>query len=427
MRIAIWLLTFLLVATLTVAAGQAPAPQDQDLLGPLKRFSQVLDLVEDHYVRPVTREELINGAVEGMLQRLDPHSAFMSKDDFKEMQISTQGEFGGIGIEITLQNGRLTVISPIEDTPAYKAGMKSGDVILEIDGAPTQDITLVEAVKKIRGPKGSKVELTILRKGGNAPDKVSLMRDTIPIKSARSETLEDGYLYLRLTRFNENTTEEMKKILKKAGGKAAVKGVVLDLRNNPGGLLDQAVSVADAFLPAGNVVYIQGRDPASRKDFNAKTQADDIDAPMVVLINAGSASASEIVAGALQDRDRALLVGEKTFGKATVQTVIPLADESGIKLTTALYYTPKGRSIQAQGIEPDMAVPFEAPHEDEGKSGMGVLREEDLTRHIENLNGKAQNGTGGRNQEAGDLLRRDNQLRLALQLVKQLPRLKQIK
>jgi carboxyl-terminal processing protease len=427
MRITIWILTFLLVATLTVAAGQAPAPQDQDLLGPLKRFSQVLDLVEDHYVRPVTREELINGAIEGMLQRLDPHSAFMSKDDFKEMQISTQGEFGGIGIEITLQNGRLTVISPIEDTPAYKAGMKTGDIILEIDGAPTQDITLVEAVKKIRGPKGSKVELTILHKGGNAPDKVSLVRDTIPIKSAKSETLEDGYLYLRLTRFNENTTEEMKKLLKKAGGKAAVKGVVLDLRNNPGGLLDQAVSVADAFLPAGNVVYIQGRDPASRKDFNAKTSADDIDAPMVVLINAGSASASEIVAGALQDRDRALLVGEKTFGKATVQTVIPLADESGIKLTTALYYTPKGRSIQAQGIDPDMAVPFEAPREDDGKAILGVLREQDLSGHIETQTEKARNEAKDKTPEAADMLKRDNQIRLALQLVKQLPRLKQIK
>lgn len=427
MRITIWILTFVLVAGLTVAAGQAPAPQEQDLFGPLKRFSQVLDLVEDHYVRPVTRDELINGAIEGMLQRLDPHSAFMTKEDFKEMQISTQGEFGGIGIEITLQNGRLTVISPIEDTPAYKAGMMAGDIILEIDGQPTQDITLMDAVKQIRGPKGTKVELTILHKGGNAPVKVSLVRDTIPIRSAKSETLEDGYVYLRLTRFNENTTEEMRKLLKKAGGKADIKGVVLDLRNNPGGLLDQAVSVADAFLPAGTVVYIQGRDAESRKDFNAKTSADDIDAPMVVLINAGSASASEIVAGALQDRDRAILVGEKTFGKATVQTVIPLADESGIKLTTALYYTPKGRSIQAQGIEPDMAIPFEAPREDDGKTGMGVLREADLAGHIENQNGKDGDAGKGKSPEADGLLKRDNQLRMALQLVKQLPRLKQIK
>ena len=427
MRITIWILSLLLVASLTVASGQAPAPQDQDFLGPLKRFSQVLDLVEDHYVRPVTREELINGAIEGMLQRLDPHSTFMGKDDFKEMQISTQGEFGGIGIEITLQNGRLTVISPIEDTPAYKAGMKTGDIILEIDGQATQDITLVEAVKKIRGLKGTKVELTILHKGGNTPEKVTLVRDTIPIRSAKSETLEDGYLYLRLTRFNENTTDEMRKLIKKAGGKAALKGVVLDLRNNPGGLLDQAVSVADAFLPAGTVVYIQGRDASSRKDFNAKSQADDIEAPMVVLINAGSASASEIVAGALQDRDRALLVGEKTFGKATVQTVIPLSDESGIKLTTALYYTPKGRSIQAQGIEPDMAIPFEAPRDDEGKAGLGVVREEDLSGHIENQNGKGNSGAKDKNPEAAGLLKRDNQLRLALQLVKQLPRLKQIK
>lgn len=427
MRITIWILTFVLVAGLTVAAGQAPAPQEQDLFGPLKRFSQVLDLVEDHYVRQVTRDELINGAIEGMLQRLDPHSAFMTKEDFKEMQISTQGEFGGIGIEITLQNGRLTVISPIEDTPAYKAGMLAGDIILEIDGQPTQDITLMDAVKQIRGPKGTKVDLTILHKGGNAPVKVSLVRDTIPIRSAKSETLEDGYLYLRLTRFNENTTEEMRKLLKKAGGKAGIKGVVLDLRNNPGGLLDQAVSVADTFLPAGTVVYIQGRDADSRKDFNAKTSADDIDAPMVVLINAGSASASEIVAGALQDRDRAILVGEKTFGKATVQTVIPLADESGIKLTTALYYTPKGRSIQAQGIEPDMAIPFEAPREDDGKTGLGALREADLAGHIANQNGDGGGTSKAKNPEADGLLKRDNQLRMALQLVKQLPRLKQIK
>jgi carboxyl-terminal processing protease len=424
MRILLWIISFLIVSSLAAATNGQP-PAEEDLYAPLKRFSQVLDLVEDHYVREVTREELINGAIEGMLQKLDPHSAFMTKDTFKEMQISTSGEFGGIGIEITLRDGRLTVISPIEDTPAAKAGMKSGDIILEIDGQSTQDIDLVQAVKLIRGPKGSTVKMTILHEGGRAPEKLDILRDTIPILSAKSQGLDEGYLYLRLTRFNEKTTEEMSAAIRNYAKKSQLKGIVLDLRNNPGGLLDQAVSVADAFLSEGNIVYIQGRDQSSRKDFNATSSKEDLRVPMVVLINAGSASASEIVAGALQDQNRALLVGEKTFGKATVQTIIPLVDESGIKLTTALYYTPSGRSIQAQGIEPDMLVPFEEPAEENGDKP-GAMREANLSRHIETNPAGGENAKGELNGEAAEMLQRDNQLRLAYQFVRQLPRLRQI-
>ena len=349
MRLATWIGALLVIALLTLSTGPTMATQ-VDPYAPLKRFSQVLDLIENNYVREVPREELINGAIKGMLTDLDPHSSFMPPEDFKEMQISTSGAFGGVGIEISIKDGRLMVITPIEDTPAYDAGVQAGDLILEIDGTSTQDITLIEAVKIIRGPKGSKVKLTILHKDSNKPETVAIERATIPIRGAKSEVLGDGYLYLRLIRFNENTTHEMRSAIKKYRKSHDLQGIILDMRNNPGGLLDQAVSVADTFLSKGNIVYIQGRDKAGRKDFDARPSAGDVDVPLVVLINAGSASASEIVAGALQDHNRALLVGERTFGKATVQTVIPLSDGSGIRMTTALYYTPSGRSIQAEGL-----------------------------------------------------------------------------
>ncbi|BBD08038.1 S41 family peptidase [Desulfovibrio ferrophilus] len=424
MRLATWTGTFLVVALLTLSTGPSMANQE-DPYAPLKRFSQVLDLVETNYVREVPREDLINGAIRGMLEDLDPHSMFMAPEDFQEMQISTSGEFGGIGIEISIRDGRLTVIAPIEDTPADKAGLQAGDLILEIDGDSTQDITLIEAVKKIRGPKGSEVNLTILHKGEGKPLTVPIERATIPILGAKSEVLESGYLYLRLTRFNENTTREMRAAIKKTKKKGELKGIILDMRNNPGGLLEQAVSVADTFLSKGNIVYIQGREKDNRKDFDARPSSGDVDVPMVVLINAGSASASEIVAGALQDHNRALLVGERTFGKATVQTVIPLSDGSGIKLTTALYYTPSGRSIQAEGIAPDLVYPFEAPSEKEERGK--VMRERDLSGHIETNNGAKGKDKQTITDKAKEMLERDNQLRMALQLVKKLPSLSLIK
>jgi len=411
------------LALVTVAVA-APKPQPQeDRFAPLKRFSQVMDLVENHYVKPVTRNELIDGAIVGMLQQLDPHSSFLSKDEFKEMQVSTSGEFGGIGIEISMENGRLTVISPIDDTPADKAGIKAGDVILEIEGESTQDMTLVDAVQKIRGPKGKPVALTLLHRDQQKPFKVKVVRDTIPIVSVKSNEIDPGILYIRLTRFNENTTPELRQALAdylKSG--QPLKGVILDLRNNPGGLLEQAVNVSDTFLSSGKIVSIKGKTPDQQKDFEAKAEPGDVTAPLVVLINAGSASASEIVAGALKDHKRAILVGEKTFGKGSVQTVIPLSDGSGIKLTTALYYTPNGRSIQAEGIEPDFMVPLQDSESDRDKlSANHQFRERDLTRHLENKKKKKAGASDDPKQKLLDQLERDNQLKLALELVKYFP------
>ena len=426
MRYTLWIVSLCLVLSLTVSTGPSMA-QDEGRFEALKRFSQVVDMVERYYVRDVTRKELVDGAVRGLLQELDPHSTYMDREEFTEMQENTSGKFTGIGIEITMQNGRLMVVSPIEDTPADKSGLRSGDLILEIEGESTQDITLLDAVKKIRGPKGTPVELTILHKNEQVPVKVSIVRDTIPILSVKSEVLEPGFAYLRLTRFNEHTTSEMMDALRKAEkAPEGLKGVVLDLRNNPGGLLDQAVSVADAFIADGKIVYTQGKDPKSNKDYLAGKDAGDLDCPMVVLINAGSASASEIVAGALQDHKRALLVGERTFGKGSVQTIIPLSDGTGVRLTTALYYTPSGRSIQAEGIEPDIAIPFEQPApKDKDEAALSVMREKDLSGHLEN-NGKKKKASKNGNEKARAMLERDNQLRLALQLVKQLPKIKNL-
>ncbi|QLA15831.1 S41 family peptidase [Desulfolutivibrio sulfoxidireducens] len=414
------ILTVLVISTATQFAWAAP--QEEDRFAPLKRFSQVMDLVENHYVKNVTRGELIDGAIVGMLQQLDPHSSFLTKEEFKEMQVSTSGEFGGIGIEISLENGRLTVISPIDDTPADKAGVKAGDIILEIDDQPTQDMTLVDAVQKIRGPKGKPVGLTILHKDAQKPIKVRIVRDTIPIISVKKTELEPGYLLLRVSRFNENTTAELKDALKDYGKSGApLKGIILDLRNNPGGLLEQAVSVSDLFLPSGKIVSIKGKNNDQRKDFEARGESGEVTAPVVALINAGSASASEIVAGALQDHKRALLIGEKTFGKGSVQTVIPLSDGSGIKLTTALYYTPNGRSIQAEGIEPDFKVPLQdTTSERDVTNGLHQFREKDLSRHLEN-NKNAKAGGDDPAQKVREQLDRDNQLKLALELVKTVP------
>jgi len=412
-----------LIVCLAVGSVALAAKNDEDRFAPLKRFSQVMDLVENHYVKPVTRNELIDGAIVGMLQQLDPHSSFLSKEEFKEMQVSTSGEFGGIGIEISMENGRLTVISPIDDTPAEKAGLKAGDVILEIDGQLTQDMTLIDAVQKIRGPKGKPVSLTVIHKDQQKPFKVSVVRDTIPIISVKSNEVEPGYLYIRLSRFNENTTIELNQALAdyKKGGKQ-LKGVILDLRNNPGGLLEQAVNVADVFLPSGQIVSIKGKNADQEKVFSAKGDGADQTSPLVVLINAGSASASEIVAGALKDHKRALLVGEKTFGKGSVQTVIPLSDGSGIKLTTALYYTPNGRSIQAEGIEPDFMVPLQDNGSDGDKLAANhQFRERDLSRHLENKRKKKAGTSDDPKQKLLEQLARDNQLKLALELVKYFP------
>jgi len=409
-----------IVFLLFALAGTPSLSKATDPYATLKQFSQIMDLIEKSYVQDVNRDELVKGAIEGMITSLDPHSAYLDKEAFKDMQAETSGEFSGVGIEITMQNGRLTVVSPIEDTPAFRAGLKAGDIILEIDGEMTQDITIMDAVHKIRGPKGTEVELTILHKDAAKPEKITVERDVIPMHSVKSRVLEKGFLYVRITNFNENTTSELKKALDKPKGE--VEGIVLDLRNNPGGLLNQAVSVADSFLEDGRVVYTKGRQEKAQMSFSAQADESDVEVPMVVLINAGSASASEIVSGALQDHKRALIIGERSFGKGSVQTIIPLPDGSGIKLTTARYYTPNGRSIQAEGIVPDVVVPFVPSQEsDAAEQPFAMLREKDLEGHLDN--GAGQNG-GEKTESNGEaqlLLKRDNQLRIALQLVKSLP------
>ncbi|MCR4665854.1 MAG: S41 family peptidase [Desulfovibrio sp.] len=401
-----------------------------DKYASLRRFSQVLDLVEHHYVKEVPQGELINGALRGLLQGLDPHSTFMNSEEYKEMQETTSGEFYGVGIEISMENNQVVVVTPIEDTPAFRAGIKAGDMILTIDGQSTQELSLQEVVSRIRGPKGTEVELTVIHSDDKKPETVRIVRDSIPLHSVKSKQLEEGYYWIRLTRFSDNTTDDLKKALKdaiKASKSTGLKGIVLDLRNNPGGLLDQAVSVADTFLSEGSIVSIKGRTSKERV-YEAKRQKDDVLCPLVCLINAGSASASEIVAGALRDRNRALILGERSFGKGSVQNIIPLPDGSGLKLTVALYYTPSGSSIQAEGIVPDMEVVFEVPKaEDKSSSPRFMVREQDLNRHLENTKDKKQEVSKGKNDEIKEQLARDNQLRMALQMVKALPRIRDIK
>lgn len=421
MRVVHWVGTVVLLFFLAITFSQGMAT-DEERYSPLKRFSQVLDLVERYYVQDVERPEMIEGAIKGMLLELDPHSSFMNQDAFQDMQIETSGEFTGIGIEISIVDGRLTVVSPIEDTPAFRAGLKSGDQILEVDGQSTQDITIMDAVKLIRGPRGSEVDLTILSKGEKAPRIVTISRDVIPVHTVKMFELEPGVLLIRLTSFKENTMDDLRVALSEYD-EEPLTGLILDLRNNPGGLLNQAVAVADAFLDEGKIVYTKGKAAQSEMDFDASTATLDRQTPMVVLINAGSASASEIVAGALQDHQRALIMGERTFGKGSVQTIIPLADGSGIKLTTAIYYTPNGRSIQAKGIAPDISVEFMAQNQDRNATGMSIVREGDLTRHLETEQSE-DTPTGLPETQVQEMLERDNQLRMALEMVKALPRLR---
>lgn len=388
----------------------------------LRRFSQVLDMVEQYYVKDVTQKDLVDGALKGMLQSLDPHSTLLSVDEFQKMQESTSGEFFGVGIEITTENGQVLVVSPIEDTPGHKAGLRSGDIILSIDGQYTLEMTLSEAADRMRGKRGTEVELVVLHKGEQKPVTMRIKRDVIPLVSVKSRELEPGYYWVRLTRFSGHTTRDLQDAIKQARSKGDVKGIVLDLRNNPGGLLDESVSVADVFLSNGVIVSMRGRDMGSERVYKAKSQGTDVDAPMVVLVNAGSASAAEIVAGALRDQKRALILGERSFGKGTVQNVIPMPDGTGLKLTVAMYYTPSGKSIQAEGIVPDFEVLWEEPKE-QGDPGL-YLREQDLSRHLEQ--GDKKEKAKAQDDEVKTFLARDNQLRMGLQFVKTLPALREL-
>lgn len=370
----------------------APLPVDE-----LRAFSTVFGLIKQTYVEPVEDKKLINEAIKGMVAGLDPHSSYLDADEFKDLQTSTQGEFGGLGIEITMEGGLVKVISPIEDTPAYRAGIKSGDFIVKIDDTQVQGLTSNEAVGKMRGPSGTSVTLTILRKGETKPLIISLKRAVIKTQSVKFKLAEPGYGYIRITQFQERTTEDLAKAIEALyrENKTPLKGIVLDLRNDPGGLLNSAVGVSGAFLPDDAlVVYTEGRTEdakirltAGKEAFFKNTPKDVKTVPLVVLVNGGSASASEIVAGALQDHKRALVVGTQTFGKGSVQTIIPIDSKTAVKLTTARYFTPAGRSIQAKGIVPDIEVEEATLN---GKEDNGLrIREVDLDRHLNNPNDKA--------------------------------------
>jgi carboxyl-terminal processing protease len=352
----------------------------------IKIFNEVFDMVKKNYVEEVDSSKLIQGAINGMIRSLDPHSSFMTPDLYKELEVETQGQFGGIGIEITILKDVLTVVSPIEGTPAFNAGIKSGDQIIRIDGKTTKDITIMEAVKKLRGPKDTKVIITIMRDDMSTSKDITLTRAVIQIKSVRYKILEDNIAYIRIASFHERTAEDLRKALRETSEKLRpMKGLILDLRNDPGGLLTQAIEASDMFLTSGVIVSTRGRTKNMETKAIARNNNNEINCPIVVLVNEGTASAAEIVAGALQDNGRALIVGTQTFGKASVQTVIPLEDGSAIKLTTARYYTPKGRSIQAEGIKPDIVVKYINPSEDKGNSIVSWedrIREKDLKGHI---------------------------------------------
>jgi len=324
----------------------------------LETFANVLAIVQKNYVEPVSTKDLIDGAITGMLASLDPHSAYLTPELYRDLEVETRGSFGGLGIEITIKDGVLTVVAPIEDTPAYHAGIKAGDQIFKIDNDFTKDMTLTEAVKRMRGPRGSKIKLTIHRSGVPELFTVTMARDVIKIQSVKSKQLQDGYSYLRITTFQEATDDGVEKAIEQftKDGHGKIKGLVLDLRDNPGGLLNQAVKVSDDFLDGGMIVYTQGRLENQQQKYFSHKKKDFDDYPMVVLVNGGSASASEIVAGALQDQKRAVIVGTQTFGKGSVQTILPLDDQSALRLTTARYFTPNGRSIQAVGITPDVDI-----------------------------------------------------------------------
>ena len=391
-------------AALTVNLS-AIANKDADTALPieeLRAFTDVFARIKNDYVEPVEDKKLITEAINGMLAGLDPHSAYLDAEGFKDLQVGTQGEFGGLGIEVGMEDGFVKVVSPIEDTPAFKAGVKPGDLIVKLDDTPVKGMTLNDAVKRMRGKPGSNIKLTIVRKGADKPIVLTLTRAVIKIRSVKSKLMESGYGYVRVTQFQEHTGDLLAEALTKLykDNKEPLKGLILDLRNDPGGLLNGAVAVTAAFVkPDSLVVYTEGRTDdakmrltASREHYLRPMQVDYLKSlpqgvkqvPMVVLVNSGSASASEIVAGALQDHKRAVVMGTRTFGKGSVQTILPLGNGTAIKLTTARYFTPNGRSIQAKGIEPDIVVEDPSmPSEDEG---LGI-READLDKHLSNPNG----------------------------------------
>lgn len=401
----------------------------------LKSFTDVLALVEKNYVEPTDVQALVEGSIKGMLQTLDPHTSYMNRDTYKELQVETKGQFGGLGIEITVRDGLLTVVAPIEGSPAARAGIEAGDQIIKIGEDFSKDMSLIDAVKKMRGLKGTPITISVHREGVKDLIPVTVVRDIIKVKSVRSRMLEPGFGYVRLAQFQEGSASEFAKALKKLSADAPAKnlnGLVLDLRNNPGGLLTQAIRVSDIFLKDGVIVYTEGRLESQKQKYFAHDDGSEPEFPVIVLVNGGSASASEIVAGAFQDHGRALILGEQSFGKGSVQTILPMEEGDALRLTTALYYTKSGRSIQAQGITPDISVsdkrfPTDSEELLEDDERSSAVKEKDLPGALKNPGEASKEDAeeelriGSRKAmqaELSKLLRVDPQLDEALRLLK---------
>jgi carboxyl-terminal processing protease len=390
-------MTLLATQPRLMLVGASAKAAAADTYRQLNLFGDVFERVRADYVEKPDDSKLIETAINGMLAGLDPHSSYMDPKSFRDMQVQTRGEFGGLGIEVTMEDGLIKVVSPIDDTPASKAGVMANDIITKLDDDQVQGLTLNQAVEKMRGPVNTKIKLTIMRKGQDKPIEVSITRDVIRVRSVRSNTDGDDVGYIRLTQFNEQTTEGLKKAIADINAKInkdKLKGYVLDLRNNPGGLLDQAISVSDAFMQKGEIVSTRGRNAEETQRFNARGGDLTKGKPVIILINGGSASASEIVAGALQDHKRATVVGTRSFGKGSVQTIIPLGSGNGaLRLTTARYFTPSGRSIQAKGITPDIEVLQDLPDEIKAKTDTSTKGEASLRGHLKGDEGKEQTGS----------------------------------
>ena len=412
---------FFITSSFSLANSEKKQEVNTLPLNEIRIFTEIFSKIKSDYVENIEDSTLLKNAIRGMLQGLDPHSAYLDKDSYKELQEGTSGEFGGLGIEVGYEDGFVKVISPIDDTPAKRAGIKAGDLIIRLDGKSVKGISLMEAVKMMRGKPGSEIELTILRGGEEKPFNVTIVRDIITVKNIKAETIESAFGYIRISNFQIHTVDDLSKALVKLENENnnMLKGLVLDLRNNPGGLLNAAVGVSDLFLDKGLIVYTEGRVKGSKLKFNAKPSEMFKDIPIIVLVNGGSASASEIVAGALQDHRRAIIMGERTFGKGSVQTILPMNDETALKLTTARYYTPSGRSIQASGIEPDMIVKnIKFDVKQKNNMGNGLIKESDLTGHLDSEVTKNDSNQKKDNVDNSSLAETDYQLYEALNVLK---------
>jgi carboxyl-terminal processing protease len=422
---------FYTLASPALSQSENDMRQREQTYKKLELFSNVLSIIQENYVEEIDTDLAIEGAINGMLLSLDPHSSYLTPESFDELQEETQGSFTGIGIEITIKNGKLTVVSPIEDTPAYEAGLQVNDTIVKIDGQWTDDMSPLEAVKKLRGAKGSEVTISVHRQDWENLKEFTLVRDVIPVQSVRALFLEKNIAYTRITNFQSHTTDDYLEAIITLRRAQDINALILDLRNNPGGLLNQAVSIADLFLDSGLIVYTKGRNKEQNMVFQAENNGALVKPALVVLVNEGSASASEIVAGAIQDQQRGLILGTQTFGKGSVQTIIPLQDGAGLRMTTARYYTPSGKSIQAKGITPDVRVILIPPPspEEQSSNGNSPAREVDLRNHFENIAADPSPATPRSADETREelterqavlfsRLQQDNQVQTALNILK---------